>query len=416
MKSVNFHLRPSGHSRHRKGKIMATVRFFLIMIAVIVAFAGCGTVPSGRVKFISRSNELLYVVTDDFDSGGNVKVFDSQANRLVRKIVIPDLKKPFIRNIAHDKTGFILQVSPYRIVGSKSNIYTLNAENRLEMTDIEIDYPTELVGSDNNYYYFRRYKESFRYDKKIRKLIKHHFEENPELLVVDIWSDNDYNWYVCLQNPTNYIIQDVILSCTARSIALVAKPIGKNEYQRFELIEGTFRNAYIVGDEESIWVFTNDKVIKFTKKMRDIEVKNLHGVLIPIKNNTPSEKSNHLWTFNPANTREIKCINKMTMEINSIFLVKDIKPLNNGLKNISVFGFESFCEDDKYIWGGLTLDGINRSRVPYLLKIDKNNYDSQLLVVKPTLGEASETIMKHFFADLATPVMALIFLIFGPPT
>ncbi len=397
-------------------------REIVILCLAVGLISGCAYVPSTTIDYMDRWKDKLYILTGD----PCIKIFDPKSNRLVKKSYIPGSDWRYIKKVFREDDHLIFQVSKSSMVipTLETQLFLVDEQGEVKSSGLIIENAESLTGVDNNSYYFIRayspmranegfrYK-GFRYDKQTKKRTDCHLEKSPELVVLNIWKDETHYWYVCLYDlrPDPFPVG---------KLALVSKSIEGSEYKQYFLDDGHFHNVHITGDRDFVWIFSSNGIIKFSKKKGTIEVRKKNTEwLFPVETYGSSDISDFLWGFKVRNGlfNEIYRIHKADLELQPLTM-KDMKLPDDFSKKVRNFPyFKGICADEEYIWTGIPLkrSALHKNYIPYVLKSSKSDFSSELFTLQPTFGEAIRTVSMNFLADLATPIRALIFLIFGSP-
>jgi hypothetical protein len=388
---------------------------------------GCAYVPSAQVKFILKAEDQLYVAADD----GSFKILNSETYKLTRKITIPEMETPYLKKVLQDGQDLVLQVSKgSTVVPSLDNrIYILKRNAGMHNFGIDLKNAASLTALDQEYFYFVQQNWAsdgtfqgfryigYRYDKKNKRRLEFHFEENPELVVIDAWKDNSYIWYLCLHDFETSTVPH-------GRMALLLRSLTGNKYKRFDSGENKYYNVHITGDDQNVWIFGHRQkpgtlencLIRFNKGEQMIKTYQIPWNLVPTNQDQLSERSRSIWTFDPGigNWGKFCRINKENLRPMQSPLVRCIKISRDPGKEFWTFGDSTYA-DEEYIWIGLTLKSSawGRAYIPYIMRISKENFSSELFLVKPTFEESSQTVVKSFFADLAAPFYLLVLLLSG---
>ena len=397
-------------------------REILALCFVTGLILGCAYVPSTRIDYMDRWKDKLYVVTGD----PCIKILDPKSNRLIKKSYIPGSDWRYIKVALREDDHLILQVSKSSMVipTLETQLFLVDEQGEVKSSGLIIENAERLTGVDNNYYYFIRaysptkanegfrYK-GFRYDRQTKERTDCHFGESPDLVVVNMWKDETHYWYVCLYDFGTDPVP------VGKKLALVSKSIDGREYKRYFLDDGHFHNVHITGDKDSVWIFSSNRMIKFSKKMEAVEAIKDTGWIFPIGTYTSSEISDFLWGFKVRNGlfNEIYRIKKANLELQPLTL-KDMRLPDDFNRKVMYHPyFMGICADEEYIWTGIPLKRFSTygNYIPQILRLSKRDFSSELFTLQPTFGEAIHTVSMNFLDDLTLPFMAIFFLIFGPP-
>lgn len=180
----------------------------LTLMFIISLLFSATNLPVASGENISESDRFLYLPVEDNAfpvRNSSIQIFDTLKNQLVTTIKNPDDVRTVILQLLHDKKDIFLQVGHLNSAVPAA-IYHINSEKRTEKI---MEDRNELIGYDDQYLYLSQhisnseatgttmaYKPT-RLERRTKKIVEDHFDEDPDLNVVNIWEDDQLTWYAC---------------------------------------------------------------------------------------------------------------------------------------------------------------------------------------------------------------------------
>jgi len=268
---------------------------------------------------------------------------------------------------------------------------------------------------DNNYFYVierkdiinsvsKRYEFIYtgtKYDRRNNIRTDFHFDENPYLIVRDVWDDGNAFWYASFQEgkPGNYTTPSGILVLVRKSKhsgKINIFPIGDKKWEK---------DAKIIGDNDWIWVYRNkqfsyENIVKFSIKDNSYKfIKTSYNQYTPFKSDNLYESDNFIWllvsSYSHGEVKIIK-VDKLEGKYTTITFPEEI------------FTTSVICADKDALWiDAYKMKGFSPSgnTTPYLLKVAKSDSRYEMFLVKPTMGAASKTVLENFLSWIFAPFM-----------
>lgn len=396
---------------------MTTMRLFSALFnCCLLVLTACTHVPSTTATQMGRFDNSLYVVLTT--ARGNavpfIRLYDIDKNKWGKKITIPDSDATVANKMIDNgdliylqrhgdwqHTGVVFGIDKKSIVHKAVEIGNFES---LSGMDDENFFVTELkyLNEPNN----RTYKWLFKgakYNRNTKTRSEYHFEKYPDLIVTDIWEDNQSYWYACFRGgkPQEYNIPQGILVLVTKS-----KLDGKLDSYEFDGGNWIFK-AKIIGDKDWLWVFREARDVphnkppfaKFSKTDKTfVNVSIRTNVSWPITTTNNVTNDDYLWfidpTFHSRGTATIFRVDKETSNSISIDLPEEIRITGTALV------------DNEFIW----LDAYklksyapSGNTVPYIIKLSKKDLSYDVIYVKPTISDSVKTIFENFFSWLLLP-------------
>jgi len=341
-----------------------------------------------------------------------IRIFDIDKHKWARKITFPNMEKPMIKRIFNDNGSIIMQINEGKW-GVNRGIYTINKKGNINRIG-DLTGTQSLAGIDHDFFYAIERKDvknakgertkwvfvGVKYNRKTKNRIEYHFEQNPKLVVRDVWDDDQNYWYACFHEgtPRNYAIPE-------GKLVLVSKSKLNSKVEEFYIDSGNWKfDAHILGDQDWIWIFKNPResdgsFIMFSKAGKTYETIKLNiRPLRPFTNQNFNIEDNYLWVLSTSPSRrewQIYFIDKERIRATPIDLPNNIRPSG------------AIYADKDYLWVDVyklrkhyTPSG---NQIPYLLRIAKSDLSYELIFVKPTIGDAIGTVFENFMSWLLSP-------------
>lgn len=379
--------------------------FTLILAAS--GFLGCTTLPSTHVTNIIKSTDNLYVVTKE----GLIKSFKvkDDSYTLVDGMKFPDMDygrnitSPTIRNIFKDKQDIMIDAYQANAFPENTNIYIV--ENRTIEKLGSLPYSTYLVAADARYLYGIESKsiivndrtstlnKNVRYDAQLDTKIADHFDDR-QLTVIHSWDDINVYWYVCTDVDSVAGAQVAGKVASIKRVILLSVDKQSGEFQEFKIDE-QLPLCHVSDEVDSIWFFgigdSGTELVRFLKDSKRYSTYKIPTRIMPFPHNAFSKPSSFIWAISLSTTgRNIYRIDKNDLSMRTI-------PMPDGI-TIDTF-LDPIYSDDDTVWIGATKHRNLppfMNDVPYIVKIRKTDLNVQLVLVKPTVGEAIGAIFESF--------------------
>lgn len=377
---------------------------------------GCTTIPSTKVALINKSDDFLYVVMKN----GIVKSLSVKngSYELVNTMEFPDMKyggsfvDPSVRGVVKDTRHLTIEAFQSNIFPAEINIYIVKNRELVKLGGLP--YSTFLTAADTRYLYGLEIQlkivdgvqktvvsKAIRYEKDLKTKVNSHFNDK-QLIIIDLWDDKDSYWYTTTVDDSAFAISAIsgrLEFSGSERIILLAVNKQNGEFQQFEVSGGA---KYITNEIDGIWFFGNQadgtKIVQFDKDKKTYRKDWLPIKFRPFPHDKFSKTSDYLWgTSLPCpDSMKIYRINKNDLSFVTIPVPEDVR----------IESFSAIYSDDDTLWIGATKHRDLppfMNEVPYVIKIRKDNLDVQLVLIKPSIGEAFETIWKSFKNWLLVP-------------
>lgn len=386
-----------------------------ILCFVPSVFLGCTYIPSTKARKIERSDDLLYSSTakSKVHDGDFIRAFDINKNKWARAITFPSLEKPWIQRMFIENGSIIAQINQGRH-GKNRGIYSIDKSGDInkigDLTSSQV-----LSALDKDFFYAvesqavnnvkeKRTKFVFvgiKYSRKTKCRIEYHFEQNPNLVVRDVWDDDKNYWYACFQedSPRNYVVPEgrLVLVSKSKLTDKVEEFYNEKELLKFD--------AEILGDKNWLWIFRHPRdsgsFIRFSKEEKTYESIKLNiRPFLPFADQSFDKENSHFWALSTSSSRsdwQIYCIDKKSLKVSSspIDIPNEIRPTG------AIYADKDYLWVDVYKY--MKIYAPSGNQIPYLLRISKSDFSCQLISVKPTFGEAITTVYYNFMSWLLAP-------------
>lgn len=390
--------------------------FPILFFCILYMLSGCTYIPSTSATHMAKSDNLLYIATAKAKgtTANFIRLYDTDKNKWAGKIVFPNIKEPVIERMLSDNGRVVVQLQG----NWKENggIYSINKSGDINRI-VELKGSESLSGMDDDYFYVTERKgvnntvekrtdwiyKGAKYNRRTNTRIEYHFEQNQDLVVRDVWEDDQSYWYACFQEgkPRGYVIPEGKLVVVSKS-----KLDGNVDIHELDGDNWKF-DAQILGDKDWIWVFRNPsdgnasikyRFIKFSKKDKKFELKKVNlNIFKPFNSNRYGESDDNLWLLNSSfSGAEVKVfrVDKESFTPTPIALPEEIRT------RYTIYADKDYLWLDVYKLRSYAPSG---NTVPYLLKISKNDLRYDLIFVEPTMGGAIGTILNNFFSWILAP-------------
>lgn len=363
-----------------------------------------------------RFDNSLYVVltTERGNAVDFIRLYDIDKNKWCKKITIPDSNETVTNKmISNEDLIYLQRQGNWKYNGA---IYSLDKKSVVHKV-VEIGNFESLSGMDDENYFVTELKylndpnnktnnwlfKGAKYNRKTKTRSDYHFENYQDLIVTDIWEDDQSYWYACFRGGKPQ--KDNIPQGT---LVLVTKSKFDGKLDSYELDGGNWIfKAKIIGDKDWIWVFryatdiayNKPPFAKFSKKDKAFVNASIKtNVSWPITTTNDVTNDNYLWfidpSFNSTGKATIFRVNKETSNSISIDLPKEIRITGTAVV------------DNEFIW----LDAYklksfapSGNTEPYLIKLSKKDMSYDIIYVKPTMSDSIKTIFENFFSWLLLP-------------
>ena len=400
-------------------RILHNVSFALLILCSIYLSSGCTHIPSTRAVQIVRAGNHLYVGTNLQSrsltgTSAYINLYNVDKNRWEDKLTLPKVEEAAIEKmIVNNGVVYVQQKGNWK---NNGGIYRISKNGNFDRI-VELDHFESLAGIDDEYFYVTEMKylsnpdikannwmfQPAKYNKRTGARIEYHFEKNQDLVVRDVWEDDQNYWYACFQGgkPQKYNIPSGNLVLVNKS-----KTDGKIDINKLEVGDWIF-DGKIIGDKDSIWIFRSPRdnsasikyhFVKFSKKDKVFQPNNdiKFSKLIPFIPNQDNENDKYLWILDTSSsTAQIKID-----RIEKVSLTRSKIDLNNISNSNSTRTTGTTYADEDYLW----LDAYKLksyaptgNTVPYLLKISKKDLSYELIYIEPTMADSIKTILNNFF-------------------
>jgi hypothetical protein len=387
-------------------KLRSIKLFPILFFYALYILSGCTHIPSTNAVQIAKSENTLYIGTNiaSRSTTAFIRLYDIDKNQWGGKIVLSNVKETVIEKMLTDNNDlYVQQKGNWKENGGIYSISKKGDINRI----VELTHSESLVGMDDDYFYLverkdinniaknGRFEYIFRgtkYSRQSNVRAEFHFEQNHDVVVWDVWEDDQSYWYACLleEKPRDHNVPEGKLVLVNKS-----KHGNKIDIYKYDSNNWVF-GAQLFGDKDWIWIFPDTRdhnvSIKFSKKDKTFDLNNAKlKYLRPFSSIEHDENDNYLWFYKrDSSTGEVKVyrVDKETLTPTQIDLPKGLRSRY------------TFYEDKNFLWVDvykLTSYAPTGNTVPYLLKISKNDLSYNLILVKPTVGDSIKTILYNFF-------------------
>ncbi len=394
------------------------LNLILSLALAVAGFLGCTTVPSTQLTNMTKTGDLLYIITRE----GVIKSFKVKGDSysVVDRMEFPgmsyDIGKttPTIRNIITVKQDFIIDAYQANSFPSETNIYHVKGNTIEKLCNLPNS--TYLLAADARFIYGIESKRvvannnnttqnnPVRYEKDLKIKTPSHFE-NKQFIVIDSWEDNKFYWYACTADADNIYGEYLAAKVASIKRLILARVDKQNQEYREFTIDEELPLCRISDEGDSIWFFgtgSHTKIVKFDKDSNSYSTHIIPFRFMPIPHNTFSKPSDFIWAFSfTMDERTIYRIDKNDLNVRPISLPR----------GVMIEFFSPVYSDDDNLWIGATEHrdfppGMNN--VPYLINVRKSDLNVQLVLVKPTWGESIGSTIQSFINWLTFPFALLL--------
>jgi hypothetical protein len=394
---------------------LSVLAFWLIGVGLTM-YPPVWNIPPFNVWYIKNSPDIRYIFADNY-----IRFYDSSSNKFVKKIEypladekkwlhkmswVPALPYAFQRPVFEDKQHIILQAASSTT--PNAYIYTfLAGETRIEKIGA---FPGRLVGVDQDYFYAletlpKGIWRASRYSRELDSSSYHHFDKNPELIVIDIWEDSSSYWYLCFRiiesrlESGSAVLSDGRFSTSSNGkIYLMSRSKTSSSSHEYETNDDNmyeFRHLpklVIFGDSRSIWTvgYRREKlgyskqITKFSKINRVFTSNKIPNTMEIIPWRSLSHTSDYLWGIEEKDqVWQIYRINKKTLKITPSISFAKNEWIN--------FGHPMWCDQDT-LWitvksrENMVSEDIG-PHAPYILKISQEDMRYEFIPLELDQGE-----------------------------
>lgn len=396
----------------------STITFSLILL-LLSSVVGCAYQNRTKIMHLAELNGKIYIATED----GAFKSYDIETNKFKK---IATFEGSRITKIIPAKDALIIEATRMKEVKPETHetIYFMTQqENIANSIDVVSggfkQYDSSLISADDKYVFAIRNElvqsannkwefvlSSFRYNKATKDRIENHFNDDLNIIVRDIFEDNNYYWYACYRNPvaTHW-------TTVKGNLVVLRRDKITDEQKSITLGDDVFeKGIYITGDDNNIWVFGEnwfkENIFKISIKDFTYQTIRINALTRQIKE-IPSENNGaYFWLIlSGDNKLSLNRFDKGSLKTTQI-------PVTDGV----ISEYRPAVADDKFIWIGQSQlksfkPGFPDRYSPYLLRISKTDLSSKVVPVETTFGEGMNNVKRSFFGYIAT----VFFSIFGGP-
>ena len=385
--------------------------FSSFCMLMLFSICSCSTNLRLRVENIVIVENQLYALTSD----NSIRIIDIKSNKLNKKIVDTDM----LIAIRGDKDSVLLHGARtgIRMIDGKGNISPVINESD-DYWAVNTSGIFKLVGADDDAIYCitrsifddnkKRQFRGYSYNKINKKILKDHFKDYPELLLLEIFEDTDLTWYICINGSE--IVENFSIPLHGK-LTLLSKSKSNSSIRKFDLNIDVGGDVTAANRSDRLFIFLRDYSKHYSKDtivytfnkistaFRYEETIAYRVDAVPDQNISDADR--FVWVYN----RDRYDYELIKMDINTFqlfpFKVKEIFGTGNYR---SVSYFPPLTYDKTGIWKGFQLfNGGNRVNeaqpIPYVIKISRDGTEYQMLHVKPSFKEAITESYRSFYFD-----------------
>jgi hypothetical protein len=378
-------------------------------VSVVFASAACTTVPFANIVSVRDSQDALSVTATSADKRSvYVKIIDPRSYAVRQKIPI-----------GRSGIGDVVAVLP-----DGPDLFVVTREGKGAATlyhvtpGVEVPMPAQKVGSlgahtaavvgmDADFLYVistadRKDRgvlpQGMRFDRTLRAQRPDHFDENRSLVVVGIFEDAAYHWYVCVERRVVPAVTS--LKELSGRLVLVRRSKDTKEFRQFDAPPDVVRNVQAVTNESALWIFATadpvkdvrqvvePRIIKFSKADQTFTTHAMQKALIPFPHEGALKDSGVLWAM--AGDKIVRLATG-DMSLTPTALPKKFRTTTNMNRVPALYSTADDLIIGAYDQTAKTQSGTADFPVPYILRYSKADLTYEAIEVKPTRGEAFRT-------------------------
>jgi hypothetical protein len=394
--------------KHQKAILITIFSLIIFILLFGKAYQNRATITN-----LSEQNDKLYVAL----SNNKFMTFDLKNAQFNE---IKELEGYRITNLLRTNKSLIVEATGY-VENNKfctsEHIYAVDVQGKItNLMSVKSSgrkqYVSSLMAADDQYIYVLKNNldkehhfslNNYKYDLYSGKKIEGHFCNERNLVVQDIYEDTDYFWYACYRSPSATHWTSV------KGYPVIIRRNKKNNDLKKIFLGQQYRSGeplLISGDTNYIWLSKINKGGYFIINKNDLSYKTIwiKDLCFTAKEIPFANSQNYLWVILRGWSKSPSLHRLNKNNFNAIPIKINIGEIN---------GYHSTIVDNHSIWIGLSqydpapANGAH-TRVPYLLKVSKDNHRVEIIPLETSLGEGIKNIARSFYQSIARLIWGIV--------